>query len=173
MFALSIAPQSHEASYDRAVDFGGWIDQNGCQDTRAALLIRTSRALVTFTDAAHCTVRSGRWTDPWSGITTTVAHELQIDHTVPLENAWVSGAWSWTAEQRVAYANDVADKDHLVVIEASENESKGSGGPDDWRPPKRSMWCRYARAWDRGKVKWHLSVTQSEWAALAEMATTC
>jgi hypothetical protein len=173
LIALTIAPQSHESGYNRDADFGGWIDQNGCQDTRAVLLIRASLAPVTFTSSSHCTVNTGRWTDPWSGVVATVAHAFQIDHTVPLNNAWVSGAWSWSHAQRVAYANDLADTDHLVAINASENESKGADGPDQWRPPSRDSWCRYALVWDRIKAKWHLSVTRTEWAALVEMAATC
>jgi hypothetical protein len=173
LIALKIASQSHATAYDRLANFGGWTDQRGCQDTRAALLIRTSRVPVTYTDSHQCAVKTGRWTDPWSGVSTTVAHDLHVDHTVPLENAWVSGAWSWTHAQRVAYANDLTDTDHLVLIDASENESKGAGGPDEWRPPRRSTWCQYALAWDYVKVKWHLSATQREWTALREMAATC
>jgi len=155
------------------VDFGGWTDVRGCQDTRATLLIRTTQLPVTFTNSGDCTVRAGRWLDPWSGTVTTLAHDLQIDHTVPLANAWRSGAWSWTRAQLVAYANDLADPDHLVPILAPENESKGDDGPDDWRPPLRSSWCRYALDWDRIKAKWRLTATASEWSALREMSAAC
>jgi hypothetical protein len=173
LIALTIAPPSHAGSYDRTADFGGWRDQSGCEDTRAVILIRTSRTRVTFTSTADCTVATGRWTDPWSRVTTTVAHALDIDHTVPLDNAWDSGAWSWTHAQRVAYANDLADTDHLVAILLSENRSKGDRGPDAWRPPNRGSWCRYALDWDHIKAKWHLSATRSEWTALVQMAATC
>ena len=137
------------------------------------LLIRTSRVPVTFTTSSDCTVTTGRWVDPWSGVVTTTARALQIDHTVPLANAWSSGAWAWTHEQRVAYANDLTDTDHLVPILAHENEAKGDGGPDRWRPPSRSAWCRYALDWDHIKAKWHLTATPGEWAALREMSATC
>ena len=170
---LTIATPTHEGSYSRATDFGGWIDVDGCQNTRAAVLIRTTEAPVTFTTASNCTVKSGRWTDPWSGAVATVAHDFQIDHTVPLANAWRSGAWSWTHDQRVAYANDLADKDHLVAILASENEAKGDSGPEEWRPPTLAAWCRYALDWDRIKAKWHLSATPAEWTALEQMVANC
>jgi hypothetical protein len=173
LLALTIAAQTHQSSYDRDADFGGWISQHGCQDTRATVLIRTSQAPVTFTSSSNCTVKTGRWTDPWSGAVTTVAHDFQIDHTVPLANAWDSGAWSWSQSQRVAYANDLVDQDHLVPILASENESKGADGPDQWKPPSHGAWCRYALVWDHIKAKWHLSATASEWAALEQMAATC
>ena len=146
---------------------------NGCQNTRAVLLIRKSQAAVTFTTSSDCTVKTGRWTDPWSGVVTTVAHDFDIDHTVPLANAWVSGAWSWSQSQRVAYANDLADTDHLVPIALSENRSKGDRGPEAWKPPAPSSWCRYALDWDHIKAKWHLSATPTEWTALVAMAATC
>ena len=173
LLALTIAAPSHQDSYERAVDFGGFTDDDGCKNTRAEVLIRTSAVAVTFTTARECTVKTGRWTDPWSGVTTTLAHDLEIDHTVPLANAWQSGAWAWTAEQRVAYANDLTDLDHLVPILSAENESKGDDGPEAWRPPNRTAWCTYARVWDHIKAKWHLSATQEEWNEIVAMAATC
>jgi hypothetical protein len=170
---LTIAPASHQDTYNRAADFGAFVAVDGCKNTRAILLIRASRAPVTFTTSQQCTVKTGRWTDPWSGTTTTVAYDLQIDHTIPLANAWRSGAWAWTYEQRSAYANDLTDADHLVAILSSENEAKGDEGPDQWKPPNPAEWCRYAMAWDRIDAKWHLSVTPAEWNAIVTMAATC
>jgi hypothetical protein len=171
---LVIAPASHEDTYNRDADFGGWIDVDGdCQNTRAEVLIAESQAPVTFTSASDCTVATGRWVDPWSGITTTTAHAFDIDHTVPLANAWRSGAWAWSQAQRVAYANDLADPGHLIAIDASENREKGDSGPETWRPPNTHSWCRYATTWDRIKAKWHLSATYAEWTTLLLMAATC
>ena len=170
---LTIAPPTHQDTYNRGADFGGWIDVSGCKNTRAEVLIRDSTAPVTYTSAKECTVKTGRWTDPWSNTPTTVASALQIDHTVPLANAWTSGAWRWSHEQRLAYANDLTDTDHLVPILDAENEAKGDDGPEAWRPPDRASWCRYALDWDHIKAKWHLSATQAEWNALKLMAATC
>jgi hypothetical protein len=173
LVALTIAPPTHRDSYSRDVDFGGWVDVRGCQNTRATLLIHTSQVPVTFTSARNCTVRTGRWVDPWSGAVATAARDFQVDHTVPLGNAWRSGAWSWTRARRVAYANDLADADHLVPILGHENEAKGDDGPENWRPPDRLSWCRYALDWDHVKATWHLTATAAEWAALREMSATC
>jgi hypothetical protein len=171
---LVVAPASHEDIYNRDVDFGGWIDADGdCQNTRAEVLIAESQAPVTFTRPSDCTVATGLWTDPWSGITTRTAHAFDIDHTVPLANAWRSGAWGWSPARRVAYANDLADPGHLIAIDASENREKGDDGPEAWRPPNPRSWCRYAITWDRIKAKWHLTATPAEWAALVLMAATC
>jgi hypothetical protein len=174
LIPLTIAPTSHEPSYNRDADFGTWIDaDHDCQNTRAEVLVAESQGPVTFTTGRDCTVKTGRWTDPWSQTTTTIAHDFDIDHTVPLANAWRSGAWAWTPAQRLAYANDLTDRDHLIAIDASENRSKGDSGPEEWKPPKPTSWCRYALDWDHIKTKWHLSATTAEWAALVVMARTC
>ncbi len=173
LIRLRIASLSHADTYDRTADFGGWVDIDGCKDTRAEVLIRTSAAPVTFNGSNGCTVKTGQWTDPWSGVTTTVAHDFDIDHTVPLGNAWYSGAWSWTHDRRIAYTNDVGDVRHLVPIVASTNEAKGDRGPERWKPAKQSAWCAYALTWDHIKAKWDLSATRDEWNALVAMAETC
>src|SRR5262249_44127313 len=111
----------HLDGYDRDL-FGDWDDvDHDCQDTRAEVLIVESQTPVTFTTPTSCTVATGQWSDPWSDSITTVASALDVDHTVPLANAWRSGAWAWTHEQRVAYSNDLADDAHLIAIPAEEN----------------------------------------------------
>jgi hypothetical protein len=171
---LTIRESGNIPTYSRSEFGNGWIDaDHDCQNTRAEVLIRQSSAAVGFTTSGDCTVASGRWTDPWSGAVTTLAHTFDIDHTVPLANAWRSGASSWTAAERVDYANDLIDADHLLAISASDNRSKGDRGPDLWKPPQPSSWCRYALEWDRIKVRWHLTATRAEWDALVAMAATC
>ena len=169
---LVIAP-AHPDGYDRAL-FSDWTDPDGdCQDTRAEILIASSALPVTFTSSTSCTVATGSWTDPWSGAVVTSARSLDIDHTVPLANAWRSGAWSWTPEARAAYAVDAADPGHLLAIPLGENRSKGDDGPESWRPPDRGSWCRYVQIWTGVKAKWSLTATPEEWAAIEEMAATC
>jgi len=173
LIALAIDNTTTPPPYSRA-QFGDWIDvDHDCQNTRAEVLIAESAVPPTFTTASQCTVATGSWNDPWSGTMTTTAHALDIDHTVPLANAWRSGAWRWDHARRVAYANDLTDADHLLAIPAAENRSKSDGGPEAWRPPLRSTWCRYALDWDAIKARWGLTATTAEWGALSEMAATC
>jgi len=163
----------HLEGYDRDL-FGGEGDaDHDCQNTRAEVLIAESRVPVTFTTPASCTVATGQWVDPWSGAVTTSAAALEVDHTVALANAWRSGAWTWTPEQRVAFANDLTDDGHLIAIPSAENQSKADDGPDGWRPPLRTAWCAYARVWASIKAKWNLTATPAEWSAILEMASTC
>jgi hypothetical protein len=107
-------------------DYGGWIDANGdCQRTRAEVLIEESTKPVTFRSSRRCKVVSGFWSDPFSGRTFTDPSMLDIDHVVPLKEAHQSGAWKWIREKKRRYANDIADKNHLMAVYRSENRSKG------------------------------------------------
>ncbi|MFJ9448462.1 hypothetical protein ACIRRH_42695 [Kitasatospora sp. NPDC101235] len=54
------------------------------------------------------------------------------------------------------------------------NRSKDDKGPDAWRPPLRSYWCTYSRAWIHVKSLYHLNLTSTdEQTALADMLDTC
>ncbi len=47
-----------------------------------------------------CTATSGTWFSPYDGATWTAASDVDIDHMVPLKNAWISGANAWTTAKR-------------------------------------------------------------------------
>jgi hypothetical protein len=156
-------------SYDRR-RFGGWIDaDHDCQDTRAEVLIAESLTPTT----GGCTVVIGAWDDPYTGARVLVAHQLDIDHLVPLSNAWSSGASTWPPLRRVAYANYLDDPVHLIAVSASANRSKGDRSPDQWRPPNTHYWCTYAADWVEVKTRWQLTVTNPERVALASMLESC
>ena len=147
--------------------------RSGLPEHACEVLIAESRVVVAFTSPTDCTVASGDWLDPWSGAQLTSARALDIDHTVPLANAWRSGVWAWTTEQRRAYANDLTDVDHLVAMALGENRSKGDGGPEGWKPPNPVSWCEYARDWTAIKARWNLTASPAEWSALLAMSATC
>jgi hypothetical protein len=171
---LRIAGASHEDSYERDAFGSGWRDADGdCQDTRAEVLIEESEVDVSFTTADECRVRDGLWRSPWSGVENTEATLVQVDHMVPLANAWRSGAWAWSRAERVTFANELSDPDHLVALPRSENASKSDRGPEEWTPRDPDTYCAYALAWNRIKADWDLSATQEEWDALVAMAATC
>lgn len=146
--------------YNRDSLFGNWIDTDkDCQNTRAELLIARSARPVTFTTASKCTVDSGEWIDPYTGNTHYKASELQIDHIVPLAEAWRSGAWSWTQEERLAFANDSTN---LVAVESAVNLQKSDRTPDEWMPPNKNVWAFYVTSWIQLKNKYGLSARPDE-----------
>ena len=86
--------------YDRD-EFGGWIDvDNDCQNTRAEILIDNSKEEVFFRSFNNCVVDSGYWYDPYTDRHYSLAEDVQIDHFVPLKNAYISGAHEWSEDRK-------------------------------------------------------------------------
>lgn len=115
-----------------------WSDHDhDCQNTRAELLIERSETTVTFTNHKKCTVKTGRWIDPFSAKVFTRASDVDIDHVVPL--AWAhghsNGGQSWPTWKKEQFANDT---DNLLIVDDGLNSQKSAQGPDDWLPPNRS-----------------------------------
>ena len=174
LLPVSISPVPVDRpKYDRST-WRHWTDEDGdCQNARQEVLLAESVVEVAFQSADGCRVATGRWTGPYTGEVVTDPGDLDIDHLVPLENAHRSGAWAWDRERKREYANFLGDEDHLIATTSSANRSKGSKGPEAWRPPLESYWCTYAVNWVQVKNDWGLTVTESEYTALSEMLSTC
>ncbi len=119
-----------------------------------------------------CNVTGGRWFSVYDGKVLTRDEDVDIDHMVPLANAWRSGAAGWDDAKRGEFANDV-DHPQLVAVSATSNRSKGDQDPSQWKPPRQEAWCTYALDWIAVKAYWKLSVTAAEKTALTEMLETC
>lgn len=154
---LTVATPSTLA-YDRA-NFTHWIDadRDGC-DTRAEVLIYES--VVPATVGPGCTVTAGQWNSWYDGASWTNPSDVDIDHFVPLAEAWKSGAWAWTSEQRQAFANDLNDIRSLEAVTDSVNQSKGSKDFYEWGPALDQ--CRYAQQWVAVKYRWNLTIDSAE-----------
>ena len=171
---VAVAPVPAELpEYDRD-EWRHWIDEDrDCQNARQEVLIAESTIAVEFASDDKCRVSSGRWQGPYTGEVVDDPTELDIDHMVPLENAHRSGAWAWDRERKREFANSMSYDNHLIAAISSANRSKGSKGPERWRPPLESYWCVYAIDWVAIKNNWGLTVTEAEYAALREMLATC
>jgi hypothetical protein len=55
---------------------------------------------------SECRSTSGSWYSDYDGVTWTDAQAVDIDHIVPLREAWVSGAKDWTDSRRREFANE-------------------------------------------------------------------
>ena len=166
-------PEDNMTPYDRE-DWRHWVDEDGdCQDARNEALIAESLSPVTFRSDRECRVVAGQWLAPYTGATILDPGNLDIDHMVPLANAHRSGAWQWSVERKRRYANYLDEAQHLIAVTAGANRSKGAKGPEDWKPPDRSYWCKYAIDWTNIKMEWKLTVSQAEFTALDEMLATC
>jgi len=119
-----------------------------------------------------CYPTSGSWFSPFDDATWTDPQDVDIDHLVPLAEAWRTGAAGWTQEQREDYANDLDDP-QLIAVTDDVNQEKGDQGPEAWKPPVEGYWCTYSRMWIGVKHKWQLTTSDDEKAALAEMLDGC
>lgn len=157
--------------YDRTL-FPHWVDANGdCQNTRAEVLISEADATVTYTSSSRCTVATGRWFSYYDRVSWTNASDVDIDHMVPLAEAWGSGARSWTTARRQAYANDLGDHRTLVGVTDNVNQSKGDQDPSTWLPTYDK--CRYVAEWVAVKIRWGLSADPAEKSVLNSYAASC
>ncbi|KAF2269146.1 hypothetical protein CC78DRAFT_605476 [Lojkania enalia] len=166
--ALTVAPQGSSSGYSRDL-FPHWITQSGTCNTREVVLKRDGTNVV---QDSSCAATSGRWYSPYDGATWTAASDVDIDHMVPLSNAWKSGAASWTTSRRQAFANDLTNPQLLAVTD-NVNQSKGDKGPEDWKPPLTSYYCTYAKMWIKVKSVYSLTITSAEKSALTSMMGTC
>ena len=169
--ALVVSAPGSMDGYSRDL-FPHWISQpdygSGC-NTREVVLKRDGSGVTTGSD---CYPSSGSWYSVYDGTSTTDPSQVQIDHIVPLADAWRSGASSWTTSQRQAFANDLGEP-QLIAVSASSNESKGDSDPSEWKPPNQGEWCFYSRNWIEVKYVYALHITSSEKSALSSMLDTC
>ena len=173
--ALPVGSLDSSHPYDRDLFGPAWsdTDHNGC-DTRNDILHRDLTGVVNREGTHGCVVIAGRLADPYTGgvieFRKAEASKVQIDHLVPLHAAWRLGAWQWTAQERLTYANDPRV---LLAVSGSQNESKGDDLADEWRPPNRAWWCAYATRTIAVHEAYRLPVTVTERAALSDMISTC
>ncbi|MFE4613239.1 HNH endonuclease family protein [Streptomyces niveus] len=166
--SLNVAAPHSMNGYSRT-KFPHWAAQGARCDTREVVLRRDGQNVV---QDDQCRAVEGTWFSEYDGKTLTSASQVDGDHMVPLAAAWRGGADEWTTPQRKAFANDL-DNPQLIAVSATSNRSKGDQTPDLWKPPLKSYWCTYSRAWVDVKHIYNLNVTEAEKNALSEMLDTC
>ena len=155
--------------YERSL-FKHWIDADGdgC-DTRKEVLI--AEAITSPTLGSRCALAGGSWKSLYDGKKVTNSSMLDIDHLVPLAEAWRSGAWAWTAEQRMAFANDLSEPRALIAVTASTNRAKGDSDVKEWLPEQNR--CDYVQAWVTVKLRYALTFDSGEIRVLKGFFNEC
>ncbi|MDF2847634.1 MAG: endonuclease [Oerskovia sp.] len=169
-----IAPAT---GYERENFGSAWadVDGNGC-DTRNDILARDLTELTYSTRDKACEVRTGTFDDPYTGETISfvrgnkTSSAVQIDHVIPLMDAWRKGAQSWDDETRRRFANDPLN---LLASDGSANQSKGARDASAWLPPNHAFRCTYIARQIAVKVTYELWVTPSEHDAMAAVLGDC
>ena len=166
--SLSVGDESR-TGYKRTL-FKHWIDADGdtC-NTRYEVLIAEAVRKPRVTTG--CRLIGGRWVSAYDGVQTTSPSALDIDHVVPLAEAWDSGASSWTPQQRMQFANDLGDPRSLLAVTASSNRQKSDQDPAEWLPARGR--CSYLVNWIAVKVRWSLAVDPAEKRALLDLINEC
>ncbi|MEU9218844.1 HNH endonuclease family protein [Streptomyces sp. NPDC048376] len=170
---LDVLPVKDEtrAGYQRTA-FKHWVDadKDGCS-TRNEVLLEEAVNAPELT--SRCTLTGGTWYSPYDDTYVDGPRGLDIDHRVPLAEAWDSGAGEWTAAEREAYANDLGDPRSLVAVTAKSNRSKADQDPATWMPPSNANQCEYFTQWVTVKSRWGLAIDAAEQQALQALAEQC
>ncbi|RKN35175.1 HNH endonuclease family protein [Streptomyces hoynatensis] len=164
---LTVAAEDR-TGYDRDL-FPHWITQSGSCNTREVILQRDGTNVETD---SSCAAVSGSWYSVYDGATWSAASDVDIDHLVPLAEAWDSGADSWTTARRQAFANDLT-RPQLLAVTDNVNQAKGDQDPAEWLPSRSAYHCTYARAWVQVKHYYGLSVDSAEKSALSGILAGC
>jgi hypothetical protein len=164
---LTVAKAGSMKNYSRD-RFPHWRRTGENCDVRDTVLKRDG----TKVKVSGCNVVAGTWRSVYDGTVLNSPTKVDIDHVVPLANAWRSGASGWTDDKREDFANDV-DRPQLIASSQTSNRSKGDQDPSTWKPKTTSTWCEYSEDWIEVKSYWKLTVTTAEKSALKDMLGKC
>lgn len=173
--SLPVKGRAPATGYQRTEDFGAaWldVDRNGC-DTRNDIL---SRDLTGTVRQGRCRVLSGTLEDAYTGRSIPFVRGektsalVQIDHIVPLQNAWVTGAQQLTREQRIRLANDPLN---LIAVDGASNQRKSAGDAATWLPANKAFRCEYVARQISVKATYGLWVTPPEHDAMSRILSEC
>ncbi|MCK7637871.1 HNH endonuclease family protein [Corynebacterium sp. P7202] len=158
-------------SDDVEVEFG----HNGC-DTRNDILARDLIRVEFRPGTRDCVVQSGLLNDYYTGTQIdfvrgpNTSNAVQVDHIVPLADAWMKGAQDLDPELRRAFAND---PDNLITVSGPMNQEKGAADAATWLPPNPDFRCEYVKRQITVKHRYHLWVTPAERDALTAQLSAC
>jgi hypothetical protein len=171
---IPIKGRAPKTGYDRALFSDGWGNIGSC-DTRNYILER-DLVSITWRNSPNCTVATGILNDPYTakkiyfvrGVGTSNA--VQIDHVVPVSDAWQKGAQKLDSATRYSIYNDPLN---LLAVDGISNMQKSDSDAASWLPPNRKYWCPYVARQIAVKYKYHLWVTSAEHDAMARVLATC
>jgi hypothetical protein len=163
---LKVKKESH-IPYSRA-KFVHWASAGNSCDVRDLVLLSEGQNVVV---GDSCAIQSGQWRSSYDNIVTAIPSQFDIDHMVPLKEAWQSGAAWWTKGKRKRYANDLGYPGSLVAVTAQSNRSKSDQSPNEWLPAYDE--CQYMATWVAVKYRWSLSVDAKEMKFLQTNLPNC
>ncbi len=166
--SLTVKAEGTTTGYSRD-KFPHWHTVSGTCDTREEVLKRDGTGVSVD---SSCQPTAGKWTSAYDSVVITDSSDVDIDHIVPLAEAWKSGASTWTTAKREEFANNLTIS-QLIAVSASSNRSKGDKDPASWQPTNSAIHCLYARYWISVKYTYKLSLQSAEKTALEDMLDAC
>lgn len=173
--------ESEIPAYSRDTFGPAWadIDGNGCRQRDDVL----ARDLIDVELARNrCTVLRGVLeVDPYTGKRITFQHDrvaepgnpgsqgVQGEHIISLKAAHLGGAWAWSDQQRLQFANDL---DNVIAVDGIANQSKQDSGPADWLP-LTTYRCTYVTKYTQIATEWGLAVSVADRDALVTTLNEC
>ncbi|MCL1900730.1 MAG: DUF1524 domain-containing protein [Promicromonosporaceae bacterium] len=172
---LPVKGRAPKTGYSRSLFGDDWLDPdgNGC-DARNDVLARDLTDVTL--KSGGCLVESGTLADKYTGRTiefvrgVKTSSAVQIDHVVPLSDAWQKGAQQWEPVKRVAFHNDPLN---LWATDGPTNQQKSDGDAATWLPPNRAFRCEYVARQVAVKAAYGLWVTQAEQDAMVRTLSAC
>lgn len=170
---IVVKGRAPKTGYARSQFGDGWGSIGDC-DTRNFILIRDLKN-ITYRSSPACTVATGTLRDPYTaktisfvrGVSTSLA--VQIDHVVPLSDAWQKGAQKLSYSTRMAFANDPLN---LLAVDGPTNGAKSDSDAATWLPPNRGYWCPYVARQVAVKSKYKLWMTSAEKSQISQILTS-
>lgn len=161
-----------------AFSHGGGLNPQGCHNetstgdyhchklTNKANIPKTTSKSSTY-NRSDFKYRSYKPNSSKGYYTGLICMSIDVDHVVSLKDAYESGAYSWTAEQKFNFSND---RENHVPSCHDVNRSKGSAGPKDFLRLSQDgqgldfeivNFCAYIEKYYAIKLKYGLSFTSN------------
>lgn len=162
-------PYERESFGESAPD----LDGNGCSQRDDVL----ARDLVEVVREG-CTVMSGTLDDPYSGRTILFSLDqagdsdstIRLDRVVGLRAAYEGGAWQWSAERRLEFANSF---ENILAVDHDLAQRKGGRGPSRWMPADDDLRCEYAIRYTWIATAWELALPRADRDVLVATLNDC
>lgn len=164
LIALLILTGCSVTNYNRE-EWGDWTTRGGCS-TREIVLKRDG---VDVKTGKNCTIISGRWLSQYDQQYFTDPADLEIDHIVPLKEAFLSGAENWSKEQKNKFYNSLTN---LIAVSGKSNGEKSDQDPAHWLPNKKFE-CAYVLKYAAVKNEFSLTMDKKELTAVDNIRNSC
>ena len=169
---LAVKEKNTNEKYYRKLFYDNWGHTSSGCTTREAILARD----LTNVEMKDCKVQSGTLADPYTGTTIKfvrgqdTSSAVQIDHVVALSNAWATGAYQLSKDERYDISQDPLN---LLAVDGPANQQKSDQDASDWLPSNKAFQCQYVARQISVKYKYHLWITPREKATMKNILTTC